>query len=97
MKPILGSSTGVINILFCKDRPLESSVTFTPNDFVPVSILIEPPKKKNSCSNGVPLTMRKKQLYFIETSNPEKNCHSKLSDFLFSSSKTTFENRSKFD
>ena len=90
MKPRLGSSKGVVNILFCKDGPLKSSVTFTPNHFVPLVPISRISKKRKSCSNDVPVTIKKKQLSFIETNNPEKSCQSKLSDF-FSSSKSTFE------
>ena len=90
VKPRLGSSKGVVNILFCKDGPLESSVTFTPNHFVPLVPISRISKKRKSCSNGVPVTIKKRQLSFIETNNPEKSCQSKLSDF-FSSSKSTFE------
>ena len=32
-------------------------------------------------SNGVPVTIKKKQLSFIEISNPKKNCQLKHSDF----------------
>ena len=91
VKPGLGSSKGVdINILFCKDGPLESSVTFTPNHFVPLVPISRISKKRKSCSNEVAVIIKTKQLSFIETNNPEKNCQSKLSDF-FSSSKPTFE------